>query len=314
MLLLDHQIQLNAYFSTLQPLNSNHHFLNSCKMILKGQVSAMITENQVKNYLRSKDKDYVNKLIESLYEQDNEDIDPSHKACPICGSVHFKKNEKDKNGHQKLSGEVEIDTQYKSINLKGTRPQNMPRYSKKRGKQAAYRGISHHKVAIVCATDENDHMMMQVSGLGSESFDKYKANKDYFKDVEEFISDSKASIQQFANYLEAVNNKIKTSPLEKRYLTDDGKSLGAVNEMMTEVSSMIQTTRGVGTRYIQGYLDFLLLKKQAKYTFKRKEMASEILRMMMDTEAFSNEMVRATPMPISLKEAYYEYRYGIFAE
>lgn len=50
-------------------------------MILKGQVSAMITENQVKNYLRSKDKDYVNKLIESLYEQDDEDIDPSHKAC-----------------------------------------------------------------------------------------------------------------------------------------------------------------------------------------------------------------------------------------
>ena len=46
-------------------------------MILKGQVSAMITENQVKKYLRSKDKDYVNKLIESLYEQDDEDIDPS---------------------------------------------------------------------------------------------------------------------------------------------------------------------------------------------------------------------------------------------
>ena len=73
-------------------------------------------------------------------------------------------------------------------------------------------------------------------------------------------------------------------------------------------------TGGVGTRYIQGYLDFLLLKKQAKYTFKRKEMAAEILRMIIDTEAFSNEMVRATPMPISLKEANYEYRYGIFAE
>ena len=33
-------------------------------------------------------------------------------------------------------------------------------------------------------------MMMQVSGLESESFDKYKANKDYFKDVDEFISDN----------------------------------------------------------------------------------------------------------------------------
>ena len=83
--------------------------------------------------------------------------------------------------------------------------------------------------------------------------------------------------------------------------------------MMTEVSSMIQTTRGVGTRYLQGYLDFLLLKKQVKYKFKKKEMASEILRMIIDTEAFCNEMVRATPIPISLKEAYYEYRYGIFA-
>ena len=155
-------------------------------------------------------------------------------------------------------------------------------------------------------------MMMQVSGLGSESFDKYKANKDYFKDVDEFISDSKASTQQFANYFEAVNNKIKTSPLEKRYLTVDGKSLGSVNEMMTEVSSMIQTTRGTGTRYIQGYLDFLLLKKQAKYTFKRKEMVSEILRMIIDTVAFNNEIVRA--MPISLKGAYYEYRYGLCAE
>ena len=43
-------------------------------------------------------------------------------------------------------------------------------------------------------------------------------------------------------------------------------------------------------------------------------MASEILGMIIDTKAFSNEMARTTPMPISLKEAYYEYRYGIFAE
>ena len=43
-------------------------------------------------------------------------------------------------------------------------------------------------------------------------------------------------------------------------------------------------------------------------------MASEIFRMIIDTEVFSNEMMRAIPMPISLKEAYYEYRYGIFSE
>lgn len=43
-------------------------------------------------------------------------------------------------------------------------------------------------------------------------------------------------------------------------------------------------------------------------------MASEILRMIIDTEAFNNEMVIATPIPISLEEAYYEYRYDLFAE
>ena len=88
-------------------------------------------------------------------------------------------------------------------------------------------------------------MMMRVSDSENESFDKYKANKDYFKDVDEFMSDSKASIQKVAYCLEAVNNKIKTSSVEKRYFTDDGKSLGAVNQMMTEVSLMEQAIRGV---------------------------------------------------------------------
>lgn len=84
--------------------------------------------------------------------------------------------------------------------------------------------------------------------------------------------------------------------------------------MMAEVSLMIQTARGVGTRYLQGYLDFLLLKKQVKYKLKKKERASEILRMIVDTEAFNNKMVRATSIPISLKEAYYEYCYKLVAK
>ena len=58
--------------------------------------------------------------------------------------------------------------------------------------------------------------------------------------------------------------------------------------------------------------DFLLLKKQVKYKFKKKEMASEILRMIIDTEAFNNEMVRDTPMSISLKEAYSELIVMVF--
>ena len=75
--------------------------------------------------------------------------------------------------NQILSGEIEVDTQYLSINLKGTKPHEMPRYSKKRGGQFAFRGISHHKISVVCAVDEDDHMIMNITGLGSESFEKY---------------------------------------------------------------------------------------------------------------------------------------------
>lgn len=41
-------------------------------------------------------------------------------------------------------------------------------------------------------------------------------------------------------------------------------------------------------------------------------MASVILRMIVDTEIFNNKMARAMLMPISIKETYYEYCYGIF--
>lgn len=42
-------------------------------------------------------------------------------------------------------------------------------------------------------------------------------------------------------------------------------------------------------------------------------MPEKILEMVIETESFKNIFVLATPMPISLKEAYYEYHYGIFA-
>lgn len=47
----------------------------------------------------------------------------------------------------KLSGDIQSDEKYFSINLKGTKPKNMPRYSKKRTSATSpYRGISHHKI------------------------------------------------------------------------------------------------------------------------------------------------------------------------
>ena len=65
-----------------------------------------------------------------------------------------------------LSGEIQSDEKYFSINLKGTKPINMPRYSKKRtSTNSPYRGISHHKVCVVSSIDENDNLLLQIQVL-----------------------------------------------------------------------------------------------------------------------------------------------------
>lgn len=158
-----------------------------------------------------------------------------------------------------LSEEVELDAMYFSINLKGIKPHNIPRLSKKRGNRSVYRGISHHKIFLTSAVDSNNNIIMRVTGLESKSFDKYKQNKRFFGDVKKVISDSKSNIKQFANHIKADYDNISASLIKKNYLTEDRSSLGTINEMMSEVRKMITVTKRFETRYLQGYLDFMLM-------------------------------------------------------
>ena len=72
--------------------------------------------------------------------------------------------------HQIISGKIKVDTQYLSLTLKGTCP-IICQDTLKRDGQSAFRGISHHKISVICAVDDDDHMIMNVSGLGSKSFE-----------------------------------------------------------------------------------------------------------------------------------------------
>ena len=70
---------------------------------------------------------------------------------------------------KKLEGLIELDPTYEPINLKGTKPYNMPRISKKRGKNNSHKGkqgFNQHHICILGAIDESDHMMLQITGLG----------------------------------------------------------------------------------------------------------------------------------------------------
>lgn len=61
----------------------------------------MITEKQVINYLKTKDKQYIKNLVTSLEKITPVVPNTEAKACPICGSISIKKNGKDSNGNQR---------------------------------------------------------------------------------------------------------------------------------------------------------------------------------------------------------------------
>lgn len=80
-------------------------------------------------------------------------------------------------------------------------------------------------------------MIMNITALRSESFEKYKSDEAYFNYIKEVISDSNSSIQQLVNSLSVANNKIPVLLKIANYLTKDSKSLGTINETMSKINS-----------------------------------------------------------------------------
>ena len=216
--------------------------------------------------------------------------------------------------NDRLEKSAQLDSAYYKINLKGTKPENMPRKSKERGSRSDYRGISHHKICVITAIDENDHIIMNIAGLGPESSDKYSLVSSKFDDVDLIISDSKTSIRQFSNRLEIENDIIRVKPAMKNYKTADDNTLADVNELISDYRISSKVYRGVATRYLQDYLNFFTYRKQLLYRFKRNEIADYVFEQIKGIVCPTQDELQATIMPVSLAEAYYEYRYGIFAE
>ena len=63
---------------------------------------------------------------------------------------------------EKMVGDTELDCSYYRINLKGTKTENMPRMSKHRGSKSTLSGISHHKICVLSAIDEQDNMILKI--------------------------------------------------------------------------------------------------------------------------------------------------------
>ena len=159
----------------------------------------------------------------------------------------------------------------------------MPRPSKHRGKKNAsiysrhLRGVvSNHKVCLVTAITENDNILFKIEGLGSESCDKYNHFKNHFVKYSAIISNDKPCIQIFAN-----NNQMSTDVKpslanQKRYTISSGSIVSSVNELHTEAKEMIRYKKGISTRHLQAYLDWLVFRKRLRYTLDMRKWKDDI--------------------------------------
>ena len=163
-----------------------------------------------------------------------------------------------------LKGTVEADETYESINLKGTKKENMPRFSKPRSsKGGSKRGISNHQVCIASAIDECDNCFLEVVGTGPITTEEVK--KVFRRKVEQvktFITDCKSSYESFIKGENIKLEQVKSGT----YTNEKGYNLANINSLHSELATFLSRFRGVSTKHLQHYLDWFCLQKYINYT------------------------------------------------
>lgn len=164
----------------------------------------------------------------------------------------------------KLKGVVEVDETYESINLKGTKKDKMPRFSKPRSsKGGSKRGISNHQVCIASAIDEFDNCFLEIVGTGPiTSVEVEKAFTGKIDEVTIFITDCKSSYEKFLK-----GNNIQLEQVKSgTYVNSNGYNLANINSFHSEWSTFLSHFKGVSTKHLQHYLDWFCFQKFINYT------------------------------------------------
>ena len=206
-----------------------------------------------------------------------------------------------------LSGNIQSDEKYFSINLKGTKPSNMPRYSKKRTTvKATYRGISHHKVCVVSAIDEKNNLHLEIVGLGScitEMLNNSLGKK--LKDTKVINADSASAYRKFCG-----KYNLKLNAIPSGYHTDGIHNIYDINGVHSQLEVWLTKFRGVSIRHLQEYLNWFVYIFIMKKRFKINKIKTEsYYNVVTDENYIEAKKIFNIPIPVDLNIAYAEYIY-----
>jgi len=207
----------------------------------------------------------------------------------------------------KLSGSIQSDEKYVSINLKGTKPNKMPRFSKKRtSTKSPYTGISHHKICIVSSIDENDNLLLKITGLGrctTQMIEDSLGKK--IKNATDISADSASAYQKFCK---AHNLKLKTVP--SGFYSNNETNIAEINGVHSQLETWFSKFRGISTRHLQEYLNWFAYIFTMKKKFILKQIKTESYsNIIIDDNYIESDSIFKMKYPIDLNIAYAEYQY-----
>ncbi len=165
-----------------------------------------------------------------------------------------------------MSGEIQLDEYYLSINLKGTKPNNMPRISKNRTSHGnRTRGINKHKVCITSGRDENDNIVFTVAGTSNVTSKMIEDTiLPRISNPKKIIVDCKSSYEKVAKDNNWNLKQIKS----KSYVDDENNSLAELNSLHQQLTIYLSNFRGVSTKHLQEYLDLFCFLKYLNWTIE----------------------------------------------
>lgn len=209
-----------------------------------------------------------------------------------------------------FSGEVQGDEKYLKINLKGTKPSNMPRLSKKRSSSGSA-GISKHSICVLTLKDDKDNLLLEIGGLSRVSNKMLEDNlNNRIEENSTLTTDSASAYQKFCKDNKLIHIAIPSG----RYADNNGNNLADINGVHSQLEIWMSKFHGISTRHLQSYLDwftyiFIMLKKFEHYKLE-SQMCKNIIP---DTNYIKSLNIFKKEFPIDLYDAYGEYHYGIYA-
>ena len=211
--------------------------------------------------------------------------------------------------NMKLKGIVEADETYESINLKGTKKEDMPRYSKPRSsKGGSKKGISDHQVCIASAIDEYDNCFLEIVGTGPITKKEVeKVFNDKIEVVKIFITDCKSSYEEFINGKNIKLEQVKSGT----YVNSNGYNLANINSLHSEWATFLSRFKGVSTKHLQHYLDWFCFQKIINYTTKVLKQPLEMMKKSMANScSINSNNVYDNSSGIDFKLVYEDYHYS----